>query len=679
MSGIPENVPIPVIKRYDELRAEVERHTRLYYLEAKPEITDLEFDALMRELQELEEEHPALATPDSPTRRVGGAPLPGFETVEHEVPMLSIDNTYSEADIRAFDERVRKGLGAGETPAYVVELKIDGVAISLRYEQGVLIRAATRGDGERGDNVTENVRTIRTLPLRLEGAPPAVFEVRGEVFMQNAELVRLNKIREEAGEAPLANPRNTTAGTLKLLDPKQVAQRRLDIVLYDIAPLPGATLTSHWETLNTLQRCGLPVNEHRRQCATIDDVIGVCAEWETRRRTLNYEIDGMVIKVDSAEQRRRLGATSKSPRWVIAYKFPAQVARTRLLAITVQVGKSGALTPVAEMEPVPIAGTTVKRASLYNFEDLSRKDLRVGDTVELQKAGEIIPQVIRYVPEERSGDAKPFPIPTHCPVCGGDVHKDPDGVFLRCLNAGCPAQLKQRIEYFAGRSAMDIENMGPAVIEQLVERGLVRGFADLYGLDEQALTQLERMGAKSAANLVAAIASSKSRPLSRLVNALGIRHVGAHTAEVLAEHYRDMDALMRAPVEELTEIQDIGEVVAASIRDFFDTGENRALIEQLRAAGLTLHEEASRAEGRPRPFAGKTFVVTGTLRNYSRESIQDRIKALGGRASSSVSAKTDYVLAGESPGSKADKARKLNVPVINEEEFERMAEEMQPA
>ncbi len=679
MSGKREDVPASARKRCEELRTEVDRHSYLYYVEAAPEISDIAFDALMRELQDLEAQYPSLAAPDSPTRRVGGAPLPGFETVEHEVPMLSIDNSYSEDEIREFDERVRKGLGVGEEPSYVVELKIDGVAISLRYENGILVRGATRGDGERGDNVTENVRTIRALPLRLKGDPPPLIEARGEVFMRHAELKRLNVLREEAGEAPLANPRNATAGTLKLLDPKQVARRRLDVALYDVAPLPGTDLTSHWETLNALERYGLPVNKNRRRCATIDDVVAACNEWETQRRGLDYEIDGMVIKVDSAEHRRRLGATSKSPRWVIAYKFPAQVARTKLLAITVQVGKSGTLTPVAEMEPVPIAGTVVKRASLYNFEDLARKDLRVGDTVELQKAGEIIPQVIRFIPEERPAHARPFRTPPTCPVCNGEVHKDPEGVFLRCLNAGCPAQLKGRIEYFASRSAMDIEGMGPAVIEQLVDGGLVRGFADLYKLDAQTLSQLERMGDKSAANLVAAIEGSKARPLSRVLNALGIRHVGTHTAEILAAHYGDIDALMRAPVEELTEIQDIGEVVAASICDFFSTDENRQLINELRAAGLTLREEASSTEGRPRPFDGKTFVVTGGLRRYSRETIQDRIKQLGGRASSSVSAKTDYVLAGESPGSKIEKARKLNVTILTEEQFEAMAAGGQPS
>jgi len=552
----------------------------------------------------------------------------------------------------------------------VVELKLDGVAISVRYENGLYARAATRGDGFSGDDVTGNVRTIRSLPLRLAGKPPPAIEVRGEVFMRHRELQRLNKLREEAGEAPLANPRNATAGTLKLLDPRLVARRRLDISLYDLAPLPGVAVTSHWHTLQQLERYGFPVNPHRTRCASIEEVIRVCSTWETKREELDYETDGMVIKVDSAEQRQRLGATSKSPRWVIAYKFPAQIARTKLIGITVQVGKSGTLTPVAEMEPVPLAGTIVKRASLHNFEDLARKDLRVGDTVELQKAGEIIPQVIRYIPEERPRNARTFPIPTACPVCNGEVHKDPDGAFLRCLNAGCPAQIKERIEHFASRAAMDIEGLGPALIDQLVERGLVRNFADLYALDAETLAQLERMAEKSAANLVAAIHESKTRPLSRLLNGLGIRHVGSHTAEVLAAQYGNIDRLMQASVEELEQTYEIGEVVAASIRDFFETAENRNLIEALRAHGVTMSEKTAAARGQPRPFDGKTFVVTGALRNYSRDAMHERIKQLGGRPTSSVSAKTDYLVVGEIPGSKLEKARKLNVPILTEDEFD---------
>lgn len=657
-------------ERIAQLREEIERHNRLYYVEAKPEITDLEFDALLRELTELEAQHPDLITPDSPTQRVGGAPLEGFEPVRHRVPMLSIDNTYNEADLRKFDERVRKGLG-GAQPTYVVELKIDGVAISLRYVDGKLAQAATRGDGVTGDNVTENVRTIRTLPHTLKDSPPAEMEVRGEVYMTVAELERLNKEREARGDEPYRNPRNTAAGTLKLLDSKQVAKRRLEIFLYEMVRESVTEDQSHRRTLELLEQFGLPVNSHREVCKDIDAVLDVCHKWQTKRRELPYEIDGLVIKVDSAAQREQLGTTSKSPRWVISYKFPAEVARTKLHNIKIQVGKSGALTPVAEMEPVKLAGTIVKRASLYNFDDLAKKDIRIGDTIEVQKAGEIIPQVLRFVPELRPKDAAPFPLPTACPECGGEVHQDPDGVYLRCLNLACPAQVKERLAHFAGRHAMDIEGLGPAIIEQLVNKELVRDPADLYSLEVENVAQLERMAQKSASNLVASIETSKGRPLSRLLFALGIRHVGSHIAEVLADHYSEIDALMRATPEELESIHEIGGIVAKSIHDFFETDENQQLIERLRAAGLNMREERKAAG--PRTLAGKTFVVTGTLQKYSRDEIESRIKSLGGKAASSVSKKTDYLVAGENAGSKLEKANSLGVPVLTEEEFDALA------
>ncbi len=661
------------VARCKELREAIARHNRLYYAEARSEISDFEYDALVKELEALESAFPELASPDSPTQRVGGEPLVEFATVEHAVPMLSIDNTYSPEDVRAFDERVRRGLD-GDRPAYVVELKMDGVAISLRYEDGQYVRAATRGDGERGDDVTANVRTIKMLPLQLQGPSPRILEVRGEVYMRHAELARINALREEEGEAPLANPRNATAGTLKQLDPKAVAQRNLDVTVYDIAPIGDVALTSHWETLAALRAHGLPTSPYSERCASIDEAWAVCERWQTERATLPFEIDGMVIKVDSAAQRRRLGATSKSPRWVIAYKFPAQVAQTVVRAITIQVGKSGVLTPVAEMEPVPLAGTVVKRATLHNFDDLERKDIRVGDTVEIQKAGEIIPQVLRYVKELRPAHTKRAPAPARCPACGGEVRKDPEGVYLRCLNLACPAQAKEKLRHFASRGAMDIEGMGAAVIEQLVDQGLVRSPVELYELDVESLIKLERMGKKSAENLVSGILASKQRPLHRLINGLNIRHVGAHLAETLAEHFGNMDRLMAATETELCGIYDVGEAVAKSVRDFFGNADNRALIERLREHGLTMAVESRAAQGKKRPFEGKTFVVTGALKNYSRESIQDRIKQLGGRASTSVSAKTDFLLAGESAGSKLEKARKLGVAVLTEEEFERMTE-----
>ena len=655
--------------RHAQLAQEVERHNRLYYVEAAPEISDQEFDALLRELADIEVAHPELRTPDSPTQRVGGAPIEGFETVEHRVPMLSINNSYNEQRLRKFDKDVREGLG-GEQPAYVAELKIDGVAMSVRYEAGQFVRATTRGDGVRGDDVSHSVRTIWSMPLRLREDAPALLEVRGEVYMRVAELARINEERERNGEEPFRNPRNLTAGTLKLLDPRQVAQRRLEFFAYEVVPGDDYPVTSHAKTLEQLNAWGFPVNPEHAYCLDIDAVLGFCDLWATKRHELDFEIDGIVVKVDSATQRKRLGATSKSPRWAIAYKYPAEVAQTRLLEIKVQVGKSGALTPVAIMEPVKLAGTVVQRASLHNFDDLRKKDVRVGDIVEVQKAGEIIPQVLRHVPGARDGHAEPFPLPERCPVCDGPVKKDPEGVYLRCLNLACPAQVKERLEHFASRKAMDIEGLGPAVVEQLVNRELVHAPADFYILEDATLATLERMGKKSAANLVNAIEESKGRPLSRLLFALNIQHVGSHVAELLASHFGTMDALMAATTEEMEIIHEIGAVVAKSVRDFFDNEANRALIEALREAGVNLEEGPSAMDtGEPQSLAGLTFVVTGTLTQYSRDSIHARIKQLGGKPTSSVSKKTDYLVAGEDTGSKLSKARELGVKVISEADF----------
>jgi DNA ligase (NAD+) len=660
-------------KRAAELRDEINYHNRLYYVESRTEISDQAFDALLRELQDLEAGNPALITPDSPTQRVGGEPIAGFESVAHEVPMLSIDNTYSEAELRKFDERVRKGLG-DESPAYVAELKIDGVAMSLRYENGRYVRAATRGDGERGDDVTTNVKTIRGVPLTLTGNPPDVLEVRGEVYMTHGELERINVLREAAGDPPLANPRNTTAGTLKQLDPRAVAERHLSIACYGTSPIAGEEDASHFDTLAKLRAWGLPTNPNSQRCKSIDDIWTVCEQWAEKRNALDYEIDGLVFKVDSAKQRARLGATSKAPRWAIAYKYPAQVAQTVVKTIVIQVGKSGALTPVAEMEPVQLAGTTVQRASLYNFEDLAAKDIRIGDTVEIQKAGEIIPQVIRFVPKKRNKGARKFKIPDKCPECKSSVRKDPDGVFLRCVNLACPKQVKERLRYFASRSAMDIEGMGPAIIEQLVDSGNVSGPADLYTLDATTLANLDRMAEKSATNLVEAIEASKARPLSRLLAGLSIHHVGSENAEVLARHYGTMDKLMDATIEDMADIHTIGETVATSVHDFFDAPANKDLISRFADCGLTLEETAREGDDGPKPFEGKAFVVTGKLTKYTRDGIHDRIKALGGRTSSSISKKTDYLVAGDDAGSKLNKAATLGVQVLSEDEFDELAE-----
>ena len=715
------NAPKQIRKRCEYLRNEIDRHNYLYYVEAKPEITDMEFDALLAELQALEAQYPELVTPDSPTQRVGGQPLEGFETVEHAVPMLSIDNTYSEEELRAFDERVRRGL-EGQQPAYVAELKIDGVSMSLLYEDGRFVRAATRGDGTRGDNVTANVKTIRAVPLRLNESPPSLLEVRGEVYMRREEFDRINAIRAQlqnevkddrkrleiiketygeesnaylnlkdqisekskrAGEA-FKNPRNATAGTLKLLEPQLVSERRLDIACYDVAPLPGTELTSHLETLENLKSYGFPVNPFFKRCDNIDEVLDVCREWATKRHDLDFEIDGMVIKVDSADHRRQLGATSKAPRWAIAYKYPAEIAETKLEKVTLQVGKTGTVTPVANLAPVHLAGTTVKRANLHNFEDIERKDIREGDIVRVQKAGEIIPQVLGPVLEKRPDNARKIPVPTKCPQCGSEVRQDPDGVYLRCLNPACPAQIKGRLKHFASRAAMDIEGMGKELVEHLVDKDVVRNLDNVYDLTVENLVGLPcgkrddgtiiHLREKSARNLLTAIEGSKGRPLSRLLNGLGIRHVGAHTAEVLARHFGSMEALENASLEDLCAIHEIGDVVGKEVRNFFDTGENRALIASLRDHGLTLEEPQAAAENGHQPLADKTIVVTGSLKKYTRESIQDRIKQLGGRPSSSVSKKTDFVLAGENAGSKLTKARELGIHVLTEDEFEKLAE-----
>jgi DNA ligase (NAD+) len=668
-------------ERHQQLCAELEAHNYRYYMQAAPNISDQEYDRLMQELLDIEAAHPELVTPDSPSQRVGGTPSDGFTSVYHQVPMLSIDNTYNEAELRNFDARVRRGL-ISDTPRYVVELKIDGVSVSLRYEDGVLVRAATRGDGKQGDDITANARTIRTLPLRLktekknagdlfandEGLP--AFEVRGEVFMTNSELERINRDREAQELEPYRNPRNTTAGTLKLLDPKQVARRKLEVFLYDMVEGVPDNIQHHHELLDYLKLLGLSVNPHYTCCESIDEVVKVCETWREKRHDLDYETDGMVIKVDALAQRRELGATAKAPRWVIAYKFPAEIARTRLLDITVQVGKSGALTPVAELEPVKLAGTIVKRATLHNFEEVARKDFRVGDLVEVQKAGEIIPNVIRMIPEERPGDARPTVPPEKCPACGSGVHRDPDGVFYRCLNAACPAQVKERIEHFASRAAMNIDGMGPALIEQLVDRGLVKSPADLYRLDVPTLSKLERMAAKSAMNISAAIDGSRTQPLHRLLLGLGIRHVGARTAAALAKHFKTLDALQQSGAQELTAIDDVGDVVAAGIRDFFDVEENRELLERLREAGLNFNAETIPASGGIQPLKGLTFVVTGTLEGCTRDQMHERIQRLGGQFSGSVSKNTSYLIAGENAGSKRTKAESLGVKILTEQEFE---------
>lgn len=660
-----------IAQRAQELRRLLEHHNYKYYVEAKPEISDREFDQLLAELKKIEEDHPDLATPDSPTHRVGGQPIEGFVTVTHRQPMLSIENTYSPDELREFDRRIRKLLPS-ESITYVVELKIDGVAISLTYQDGLFTIGATRGDGEQGDDVTHNLKTIHELPLRLRmPKPPELMEVRGEVYMTRADLVRLNRERETKGLEPLANPRNTTAGSLKLLDPAQCAERRLRLFAYDAPTHEAIGAKSHLQALERLKELGFPVNTNIAHFDSMDEVIAYCASWADRRSALPYETDGMVIKVNDFEQRRRLGTTSKAPRWVVAFKFAAEQALTKLLSIEVQVGKTGSLTPVAHLDPVKLAGTTVSRASLHNADEIARKDIRVGDMVVVEKAGEIIPYIVRAEHSARTGNEKPFSFPTTCPVCGAPVKRDEKGVFYRCTSTGCIARLKRQLRSFAQRNAMDIEGLGTEMVDQLADVGLVRSLPDVYRLTLEPLLELERVGKKSAQNLLDGIEASKQRGLTRLLTGLAIPHVGEHVAEVLAQEFGTIDNLMAASAERLGQINGIGPVLAESVFQYFQSNDGRKIIEQMRELGLKLNEERKKAPPKGETdLSGKTFVVTGTLPHYSREEIESLIKQHGGKAGSSVSKKTDYLVAGEKAGSKLEKARELGVKVLTEQEFD---------
>jgi DNA ligase (NAD+) len=668
----PKNVEHEI----ERLRAELDRHNRLYYLEAAPEISDREYDRLMKRLMDLEAEHPELVTPESPSQRVGGAPLAEFATVEHAVPMLSIDNTYSYDEIREWDARVRRGLNRGETVHYVVEVKVDGVAVSLRYEKGKFLLGATRGDGERGDDITANLRTVREIPLSLRGDPPDLLEARGEVFMTNSELARINEQRRALGEKPFENPRNSTAGSLKLLDPKICGQRRLRFVSHGLGEAPGLVEHSYYAVTQKMKKWGIPVSSQTRLYDSIEQVIAHAREWENKRNSLDFQTDGLVIKVDDLRQRARLGARSKSPRWTIAFKYEAEQAITKITHIGVQVGKTGKLTPVADLVPVRLGGTTVKRATLHNADEIARKDIRIGDTVVIQKAGEIIPQVVRVEHDARDGSEVPFVFPKKCPNCGAPVVRDPGEVDYRCSNppSACTEQLKGRLRYYAHRDAMDIDGLGEKLIEQLVSGGLVRSLADLYRLDVSTLAELERMGKKSAENLVAAIESSKHRSLDRLISGLAIRHVGTRMGEVLAERYHTLDKLRNASLAELEATPEVGPVVAASIHDYFHNPEYQQLLDDLTAVGVAPKPYKPPTAGRGKlAFAGKTFVLTGTLPKRTRPEAEALIKQNGGKISGSVSKMTSYVLAGAEPGSKLEKARDLGIPIIDEAEFEKMA------
>ena len=656
--------------RLEILRQELHRHNQLYYVEARPLISDKEFDLLLRELQDIEAQFPDLITPDSPSQRVGGAPIEGFTQIQHSVPMMSLDNTYSEAELTSFFARLQKGLGREKIDC-VIEPKVDGVAITVRYENGVLKHGATRGDGRTGDDVTTNLKTIRTLPLRLPKDGPQTFEVRGEVFMPKAVFARLNQEREEAGEQLFANPRNSTAGTLKLLDSKIVAKRPLDIVFYGLADATDIQVGSQTEVHALLDRCGLRKADHIWRADTAEGLLAAIRELDEKRKSLPYETDGAVIKVNSFADQRELGVTSKAPRWAIAYKYQPEQAETKILAVDIQVGRTGALTPVARLEPVLVSGSTVSNATLHNYEEIERKDIRIGDYVIIEKAGEIIPAVVSVKTEKRDGSEISLTPPTHCPVCGTAVHRDEEQVVIRCPNPQCPEVQKRRIEHFVSRTAMDISGLGESVVAQLVELRLVRDVADLYSLNELLLARLDRIGTKSIDNYLKAIEASKKQDPWRLVFGLGILHVGAGGARKLLEHFGSIDAIAAASVEDLTQCPDIGGVVAPSIHSWFHDETNINLLQRLRDAGLNFAQKV--VELASQKLAGSTWVITGTL-SQDRESIADIIRANGGKVSGSVSGKTSFVLAGEEAGSKLDKATKLGVKIISEAEFRAMIE-----
>ena len=674
-------------ERIEVLRREIRSHDHRYFVLDDPAISDYDYDMLVTELQDLESANPDLITPDSPTQRVGGSPSSSFPVVRHPVPMLSIGNTYNDDEIRDFDRRISDLLGPDREYAYAVELKIDGVAVSLRYENGALALGATRGDGEQGDDITANLRTIRSIPLRIAEEEPQLnnIEVRGEVYLPHDGFETLNASRAEREEPLFANPRNATSGSLKLRDPRVVAERPLRVFLYtlrfeDEAGALGARpdLDSHFQRLHWLAGQGFPTNREARRFATIDEVIGFCHGWEERRSTLSYDIDGMVIKVDSIGLHGELGATMKSPRWAIASKFAAQRARTRLTDIRLQVGRTGVVTPVAELEPVFLAGSTISRATLHNEEEIHRKDLRVGDTVWIEKGGDVIPKVVSADLNEREDGSTPFEMPTACPVCETALERVGDEVAVRCGNAACPAQMQARVTHFTGRNAMDIEGFGPAVTEQILGNGLIGDVGDIYRLTGEQLGTLERMGEKSAGNLLGGIEASKDRPLDRLLFSLGIPHVGERAARQIAEHFRSIDAIKAATEEELVAVPEIGPKIADSIFSFFRNERNLEIVEKLKAAGLRMELEAP-ADGAEngaengadsQALADKIVVITGTLSNYTRDEMAGRIEAAGGRVTSSVSKKTDYLVAGENAGSKLKKAQSLGVEVLNEEETE---------
>ncbi|MEP6937477.1 MAG: NAD-dependent DNA ligase LigA [Chthoniobacterales bacterium] len=656
--------------RIGELRQQITEHNRRYYDDALPTITDREYDKLYRELSDLEQRFPQLASADSPTQRVGGQPLTAFAQVAHRVPMLSLDNTYSEEEVAEFYRRLERLLPNEKLPV-VIEPKIDGVAVSLLYQKGRLRYAATRGDGTAGDDITQNIRTIRSVPVALKGRAPSVFEVRGEVYMDREGFARLNAERTENGLPAFANPRNAAAGSLKQLDPAIAAKRPLGIVFYGTGFVENAPFEKHSDLFPFLRELGLPAAERWWQAESVAQILAAIRELDQIRHSFAYQTDGAVVKVDAFAQREKLGFTAKSPRWAIAYKYQAEQVETRLEDILIQVGRTGVLTPVAALEPVTVSGSRVSRATLHNQEEIERKDIRIGDRVVIEKAGEVIPAVVSVRADLRTGREKKFRMPSACPVCGSSLVKDEGQVAVRCVNSQCPAQMRRRLEHFASRGAMDIEGVGEAMVAQLVDRKLVHDLSDIYTLDAERLGGLERMGEKSVSKLQVAIEASKTRPLWRLIFGLGILHVGVSASRALAEHFRNLEAIKESSVEELQRLPDVGDVVGQSIHSFFREAHNRDIIARLEAAGLRPTVEECTASEASNAFRRTTWVITGTL-SQPRDELAELIIGRGGRVSGSVSKKTNYVLAGDKAGSKLEKAKKLGLRVLSEEEFREM-------
>jgi len=663
-------------ERLADLRARIRHHEERYYILNEPEISDAEFDALMEDLEALEREHPDLVTPESPSQRVGGRPVEGFESVEHQAPMLSLDNSYNEEELAAFDERLRRAVDdAGVGPAsvaYVAELKIDGLSISLTYEDGRLVRGVSRGDGFRGEDVTSNVRTIRAIPLALAQPAPGRVEVRGEVYLPRMAFDRLNREREEREEPVFANPRNAAAGTMRNLDPREVARRGLSAFLYQLHGPAGVVPGTHAETLELLQRWGFPVESHWQRCDGVQEALKYCDRWKSERRALPFDTDGVVIKLDDLALRERAGATSKFPRWAIAFKFPAEQATTKLLRIDVNVGRTGAVTPFAVLEPVRLSGSTIHLATLHNEQEVARRDIRPGDHVLIEKGGEVIPKVVKPVLSLRGPDVVPWQMPQECPSCGSRLHRPEGEAVWRCVNTACPARFRRSLEHFASRRAMNIEGLGEALVDQVVSAGLVQDFADLYHASAEQLEALERMGKKSAAKLVQEIDGSRRNDPWRLVYGLGIRYVGERVAQVLMGAFGSIEALESAPVEQLQAVDEIGPVVAAAVREYFDEPRNRQLVARLRDAGVRTVGERTSATATPGKFAGMTFVVTGTLASLSRDEASAAIEERGGKVTGSVSRKTTWLVVGADPGSKLEKARGLGVGVLDEQAFLRL-------